>query len=211
MLGLNDDQSLRFVYLTILLVMLVGSIGLGRNRSAAKFRHLGVWVLVAIALVAMYAYRGPVLDAARPIIAELTPSHVVEVTGPEGEQQLVVRRSDDGHFHIDAEANGVPVRFLVDTGASTTVLTTADARRAGIDTSALSFSRPVQTANGTALYASATLDTLTIGPFRLASVQVGVMPDGAMDTSLLGMSTINLFPSWRVEGDRMVFTPQSKS
>jgi aspartyl protease family protein len=104
-------------------------------------------------------------------------------------------------------ANSAAVRFLVDTGASTTVLTQADAARAGIDVASLAFNQPVQTANGVAFYASAFLDTLTIGPDRLASVPVGVMPAQAMDTSLLGMNTINRFSGWRVEGDRMVLVP----
>jgi predicted aspartyl protease len=38
-------------------------------------------------------------------------------------------------------------------------------------------------------------------------VPVGVMPQQAMDTSLLGMSTINRFSSWRVEGNKMVLVP----
>ena len=99
------------------------------------------------------------------------------------------------------------MRFLVDTGASTTVLTFADAARSGIDVDALAFNRPVQTANGMAFYAGATLDSLAIGPYRLSDVPVGVMPEGAMDTSLLGMSTIDRFSSWRIEGDRMVLVP----
>ena len=61
MFGLNDTDTLRFVYLAVLLVLLVGSIGLGRTRGAAKFRHLGIWILVAAALVIVYTYRGPVL------------------------------------------------------------------------------------------------------------------------------------------------------
>ncbi len=207
MFGLNDHNSLRFVYLTALLVMLVGSVGLGRNRRAAKFRHLGVWLLIAIALVVVYAYRGRVLEAAAPVIQELAPSRVAEATSPQGQQELVVRRSDDGHFHLDAMADGVPVRFLVDTGASTTVLTAADAARVGIDPSSLSYDRAVQTANGMAYYASASLSSLSIGPYHLASVPVGVMPAGKIDTSLLGMNTINRFSSWRVEGDKMMLVP----
>ena len=207
MLGLNDNESLRFVYLTVLLVMLIGSIGLGRTRAAAKFRYLGIWVLVAAALVVLYVYRAPAINLAMPVVRQLTPSRVEPVFGPGGERQLVVRRSDDGHFKVDAEANGVPVRFLIDTGATTTVLTTADARRAGIDTSALSFDRAVQTANGLAFFARAELDSLAIGPYRLASVPVGVMPAGALDASLLGMNTIDRFSSWRVEGDNMVLVP----
>jgi aspartyl protease family protein len=207
MLGLNEDDTIRFVYLAVLLVMLIGSIGLGRTRHAAKFRYLGLWALIAVALVVVYTYRGPVLDMAAPVVAELTPSRIVEVVGPGGEPELVVRRAADGHFNVDAEVNGVPVRFLIDTGATTTVLTAADATRAGIDVSALTFDRAVQTANGLAFFARTWVTSLAVGPYKLASVPVGVMPDGAMDTSLLGMSTINHFSSWRVEGDRMVLVP----
>ncbi len=203
----RQPESLRLVYLSVLLVMLVGSVGLGRTRSAAKFRYLGIWVLIAVALVVLYTYRASVLDVAAPVLSELTPSHVVEVVGPDGERQLVIRRANDGHFKVDAEVNGVPIRFLIDTGATTTVLTTSDARRAGIDTASLTFDRAVQTANGLAFFARTWLNSLAIGPYRLGSVPVGVMPTGAMDTSLLGMSTINRFSSWRVEGDRMVLVP----
>jgi aspartyl protease family protein len=207
MFDFSNSQNLRLVYLSVLLVMLVGSVGLGRTRSAAKFRYLGIWVLIAAALVVLYVYRASVLDVAAPVLRELTPSHVVEVVGTGGERQLVIRRANDGHFKVDAEVNGVPVRFLIDTGATTTVLTVGDARRAGIDTTSLTFDRAVQTANGLAFFARTWLSSLAIGPYRLASVPVGVMPAGAMDTSLLGMSTINRFSSWRVEGDRMVLVP----
>ena len=207
MFGLNDNQSLRLVYLGVLLVILLGSIGFGRSRTAAKFRYLGVWVLIAVALVALYAYRAPVSRFAAPVLREIAPSRVTAVTTPTGARELLISRADDGHFHVDAEANGASVRFLVDTGATGTVLTVGDARRAGIDVDTLAFNRPVQTANGTAYYASATLDSLTIGPERLISVPVGIMPAQAVDTSLLGMSTINRFSAWRVEGDQMVLVP----
>ena len=207
MFGLNEDDSLRLVYLSVLLVMLIGSIGLGRTRAAAKFRYLGVWVLIAVGLVAIYAYRAPVLELAAPVLRELRPSRVVEAVGAEGERELVVRRASDGHFRVDADVNGVPVRFLIDTGASTTVLTQADARRVGIDPATLTFDRAVQTANGLAFFARAFLTSFSIGPYHLASVPVGVMPAGALDTSLLGMSTINRFSSWRIDGDQMVLVP----
>jgi aspartyl protease family protein len=207
MFGLNEDDSLRLVYLSVLLVMLIGSIGLGRTRAAAKFRYLGVWLLIAVGLVAIYAYRAPVLELAAPVLRELRPSRVVEAVGAEGERELVVRRASDGHFRVDADVNGVPVRFLIDTGASTTVLTQADARRVGIDPATLTFDRAVQTANGLAFFARAFLTSFSIGPYHLASVPVGVMPAGALDTSLLGMSTINRFSSWRIDGDQMVLVP----
>lgn len=207
MFGLNESDSARFVYLGLLLVLVLASVGFGRGRGGATFRYLGIWALIGVGLVALYAYREPVLRLAAPVLQELAPSRVMEVTGEDGAKELVVVRGMDGHFSVDADANGVDVRFLVDTGASNTVLSLADARRVGIDVDNLAFNRPVQTANGTAYYAGATLDALSIGPYRLTSVPVAVMPEHALDTSLLGMSTIDRFQSWRIEGDRMVLIP----
>jgi len=207
MFGLNENDSGQLVYLGLLLVLLLASFGFGRGRGSGIFRQLGAWALIGVALVVLYAYRAPLLRVAAPVMQELSPARVVEVSSPSGERELVVTRGDDGHFHLDAKANEADVRFLVDTGATTTALTLDDARRAGIDVDSLGFNRPVQTANGVAYYAGATLSSLTIGPYRMASVPVAVMPDGAMDTSLLGMSTIDRFSSWQIEGDKMVLRP----
>jgi aspartyl protease family protein len=207
MFGLDEHDSPRFVYLAVLLVLLLGSLAFGRTRGGASFRYLGVWLLVAIGLVAVYAYRAPMLRLAAPVLQELVPARVVEVTSPDGKAELLVARADDGHFHIDGKANDANVRFLVDTGASTTALTFEDAARSGLDVDRLAFNRPVQTANGTAYYASATLGSLSIGPYRISEVPVAVMPNGTMDTSLLGMNTIDRFSSWRIEGDRMMLVP----
>jgi aspartyl protease family protein len=207
MLGLNNDDFVRLLYLVLLLVFLLGGFRYRRRLGSAWMRHLAVWTLILVVLLAAYAYRAPLSRFAAPILQELDPSRVVEVTGPEGASELMVARSDDGHFHLEAEVNGVPVRFLVDTGASATVLSLADAERAGIDTAALEFNRAVQTANGIAFYARATLDSFEIGQYRLSSLAVGVMPEDAIDTSLLGMNVIDRFSGWRIEGDRLVLVP----
>ncbi|MGH6926308.1 MAG: retropepsin-like aspartic protease family protein [Propylenella sp.] len=214
MFGLDEDQSLRLIYLVLLLALLIGA-GFGwrgrssryGDRSRLDVRHLGIWLLIGLGLVAAYAYRAPLQRIAAPVLQELSPSRAVEITNPDGSQELSITRGVDGHFHIDGDANGARIRFLIDTGASTTVLTLRDAERSGIDVAALEFNRPVQTANGIAFFARADLGSLEIGPFRLQSLSVGVMPEGSLDTSLLGMNTINRFAGWRVDGNRMVLVP----
>lgn len=210
MLGLDEDGTMRLIYLVVLLAFVLGWFSFRRGtRSIVGFqvRHLAIWALIILGLVALYAYRAPLLSLAGPVLQELDPSRVVEVTNADGQTELVIARGMDGHFHLDAEANGAELRFLVDTGATGTVLTVSDAEESGIDTSSLDFNRPVETANGTAYYATGRLQSLEIGPWRLSDVAIGIMPDRQLGTSLLGMSTIDRFASVRIEGDRMVLVP----
>jgi aspartyl protease family protein len=44
----------------------------------------------------------------------------------------VIARSSDHHYYADANVNGRPIHFMVDTGASETALTEADAQQIGI-------------------------------------------------------------------------------
>ena len=46
--------------------------------------------------------------------------------------EISLERSSDKHFYAEAEVNGQPIRFLVDTGASEIALTEADARKVGL-------------------------------------------------------------------------------
>ena len=44
-----------------------------------------------------------------------------------------VELSPDGHYWLNAEVNGVPARFLVDTGATLTAISEPTARAAGLE------------------------------------------------------------------------------
>jgi aspartyl protease family protein len=206
MFGLDEDVFFRLLYLVLLLVFIVGGARYWNVMRGTALRYLLIWAAILLALVIVYAYREPFIRLATPVLRELQPSRVIEVVGTDG-AELMIGRGGDGHFHLDADVNGTSVRFLVDTGATDTVMTLADAERIGIDPATLRFNRPVETANGTSHFARATLESLQIGPYRLADVPVGVMPEGSLNRNLLGMSTINRFGSWRIEGDRMVLVP----
>jgi aspartyl protease family protein len=98
-----------------------------------------------------------------------------------------IARSADGHYWASAEVDGAPVRFLVDTGASTVALTLTDAERLGLDTAALRYDQPVSTAAGRERAAAVTLSHVTIAGVRVDGVRALVMRSG-LSASLLGMS-----------------------
>ena len=121
----------------------------------------------------------------------------------EGERSGRIRRRPDGHFSVKAQANGVSVTMLVDTGASTVVLKPADAQRLGIDVDRLRYVVPVQTANGTTYAAHARLRNVTLGPISLDGVEALVAKPGALKENLLGMSFLSRLRSYEFTTDML--------
>jgi len=91
--------------------------------------------------------------------------------------------------------------LLVDTGATTVVLKPADAERIGVDTGDLSYTVPVQTANGTTYAAPVRLRSLAIGPLEVNDVNALVAPAGSLKENLLGMSFLRRLRSYEFSKD----------
>lgn len=60
-----------------------------------------------------------------------TPHHS-PVPGSSAATEVVLERNSDHHYYADANVNGRPVHFMIDTGASETALTEDDAKAVGI-------------------------------------------------------------------------------
>lgn len=108
----------------------------------------------------------------------------------EGQGELVLYRGQHGHYFIDGTINQMPVRFLVDTGASFVAISESFARRAGITECQHAKS---QTANGVVDICMATARELRIGPFKLNNVTVDYSKGMSEDAFLLGMGVIGQF------------------
>jgi aspartyl protease family protein len=118
-------------------------------------------------------------------------------------QSVTLAADPRGHFITEGAINGNPVRFLVDTGASTVALPAADAVRLGID---YRKGRPAlsSTAAGVVQIYVVTLDTVKLGPIELTRVEASVIEQG-LEIALLGMSFLNRVEMKR-DGDLMTLT-----
>ena len=110
---------------------------------------------------------------------------------PTSDRQSVTLAADSrGHFFADASVNDVPMRFVVDTGASVVVLSAADASRLGVDWRR-GPRRMIQTANGATAGYLVKLDKVRVGGIELTNVESVVLEEGLGAVGLLGMSFLN--------------------
>lgn len=117
-----------------------------------------------------------------------------------GDDKVILKVEQGGHFYANAKVNGGSMRFLVDTGATMIAISTLDARRLGVSYLSAPTGR-VQTANGVRMAWKVKLDTVSIGSITLNNIDATVL-DGGLMTPLLGMSFLSR-TSMQHEGDTL--------
>lgn len=151
-------------------------------------------------LVLGYSYRYELEN--NRLVAELLPRHI----RVNGNGSMEIRASMGEHFFVEGFVNSVPVRFLIDTGASDIVLSPYDAGRTGFRPETLEYSRVYTTANGYGKGAPVTLGEIKIGTVTLDSAAASVNQTD-MEDSLLGMNFLRRLKSFHFEGDTLILNP----
>src|ERR1700749_5090485 len=163
-------------------------------------RLLLVLFLLAAPVSAVVAYRDPEqLARATDTVSELLRERAV---GPASVVQIP--RGPNGEFDIRAKINGAAAAMVIDTGATSVVLTYETAKAVGLPVELLEYDVDLETASGHTKAARLSLDRLAIGHLVERSVPALVMQHGQMKTHLLGMSFLNRLESWEVRGERLV-------
>ena len=75
-----------------------------------------------VLLIGGYSYRGELRPFADRILGELDPSRPRTDDFLSSAANAIFTKADDGQFHIRAKIGGVPVSFILDTGASDVML-----------------------------------------------------------------------------------------
>lgn len=119
-------------------------------------------------------------------------------------REVRLRADANGHFVFKAAVNERLASFVADTGATLVVLTYEDAARLGLSPQSLDFSAPVQTANGISYVAPVTLDRVRVEDITIHNVPAAVAGEGALHTSLLGMSFLGRLKSFQIQGNELV-------
>jgi len=192
---MTNDMMLGGLYLLMAAMLVLGAL-ITRREPAAKLITMALaWIAIFGAGFVLFTFRDNLGWVAQRLRAEAVGTPVSE--GNETRIPMAI----DGHFWIDAQLNGHDVKFLVDSGATTTTIDRNTAQRTGIDVSR-GRDQYVRTGNGVIRVASGRADELTVGQIRRRDVALEIADND--DLNVLGMNYLSTLRRWGVEGRWLV-------
>jgi aspartyl protease family protein len=136
----------------------------------------------------------------KPSPAMVQPAAAV----PAGGNTAMLYADTRGHFHADVYIRGIPVRTLVDTGASLVSFSTEDAAKFGLRDEPNQKKAQFNTANGLVTASIIRIPEMRLQGITVYDVEAAIMPPGAMQGTLLGMSFMRKLQSYESRGTSMV-------
>jgi len=197
---MTSGQTASLIFSLLCLVLVASSLISRRIPLGQTVKYALAWVAIFSLGLVLFSFRDQAGRAWAEVKRQVSPSTPVEAGG-----EVRILRDEDGHFSVNAMVNGSSTRFLIDTGATGTVLSRGAAQVAGVDVDDGGFPVAVQTANGMVFNRRARIERLQVG--SIAREGFPVLVSDADEMNLLGMNFLSSLTSWRVEGRELILKP----
>lgn len=193
---ITNDLHLGGLYLLMAGMLVAGAL-IGRRAPLARgITSILAFVVIFGAGFIVFSFRDDLHYVGQRLEAEAT-GKPVQLAGDVIRVPLAV----DGHFWVQAEVNGVPVDFLVDSGATMTTIGRKTAALAGVSVSQ-GRNQIVRTGNGLIRVATGRAEVVSLGDIERSNVRMFVA-DGD-ELNVLGMNYLTSLRRWSVEGRWLV-------
>jgi aspartyl protease family protein len=187
----TNDVMLGSLYLLMAMMLVLGAL-INRREPLAKLLVMGLaWIAIFGAGFVLFTFRDDLGFIAQRLRTEATGQPIV------AGQEVRIPMSIDGHFWIEGRINGMPVNFLVDSGATVTTIDRASALRAGAVVSD-ERDQVVRTGNGFIKVARGSAQQLEVAAIQRENIRLHIV-DGD-DMNVLGMNFLSTLTRWSVEG-----------
>jgi aspartyl protease family protein len=198
---MQSGDSGNLIYLVAILVFVASGLFARRESFSNILKYAIIWCGIFVVGFVLFSFRGDFTHIFSRVKSELSPSGSIDTaTG-----SIRLRIAEDGHFWAKVNINGQTVTMLVDSGATTTTLSSAMAKLSRIPVDRTGMPVIVSTANGLARSWRATVEDFSLSGIRRENFSVHVSEMD--DTDVIGMNFLSTLQSWRVEGDEMVLIP----
>jgi aspartyl protease family protein len=192
---MTNDFMLGGVYILMAMMLVIGSL-MARREPLAKLATMALaWVAIFAAGFVLFTFRDNFGWVAQRLKAEAVGTPV------EQGRETRIPMAIDGHFWVEAELNGKPVKFLIDSGATMTTIDRDTAARVGVEVSPRR-DQFVRTGNGIIRVSSGRADELQVGGIKRTDVGLQIAEND--DLNVLGMNYLSSLSRWGVEGRWLV-------
>ncbi len=188
---MSNDIQLGGLYLLMASMMVVGILISRRGKIAGMATALLTWTALFGAGFILLSFRDDLGYVLQRMKSEATGAPVLQAG------QIRIPQSVDGHFYVEAEVNGRPLRFLVDSGATMTTVGRQSAIAAEISISN-GRNTMVRTGNGIVKVATGTARVFDVGPIKRGDI--GLHIADSEEFNVLGMNYLSSLKRWGVEG-----------
>ena len=195
---MEDGPSL--IWGVVCILLLVSSLAARRLPLGYVAKAGLAWIAIFATLFAIFSFRFEFIGIWDRVKSDISGTAGQNISG----EAIELRRQDDGHYWLTVDINSKPVRFMVDSGATTTAINATTAREAGVE--ADGYPIILSTANGRIAAKRGVVRSLSVGPHSIENHPV-VVSERFGDVNVLGMNFLNSMQSWRVEGNMMVLQP----
>ena len=193
---IEDGPSL--IWGVVCILLLLSSLAARRLPLGYIAKAAFAWIAIFAALFAIFSFRFEFKAVWERVKADISGTAGQSVSGGE----ITIRRQDDGHYWLQLDVNGKPVRFMIDSGATTTAVNADTARETGIEVDTTGYPVFLNTANGRVTAQRGVVQSLMIGSQEIGQHNV-VVSESFGDTNVLGMNFLDSMQSWNVEANVM--------
>lgn len=199
---MNAEDGPSLIWGVVCLLLLGSSLAARRLPMGQMAKMALAWVAIFAALFVVFSFRFELAAVWERVKSDFSGTAGQSVSG----EAIELKRLDDGHYWLQVEINGNPVKFMIDTGATTTAVNSKTALEAGIEVDNSGFPVLINTANGTVQAQRGKAKSLQIGPLTIEDHNV-VVSESFGDTNVLGMNFLESLKSWKVENNVMTLQP----
>lgn len=193
----SEDNLAYFIRSLLLLCFLIPAVFV-RHEAPKALKYGAGWGGIFLVLFVGYSYHEDLGNVWDRLKGNLLPFSGVQ--NPDGSISFV--RAEGEHFLVEALVNGIPIQFMVDTGATRVALSLQDAKRLGFDVDNLSYNELIHTANGDTFAAFVRLAEFKIGSILVKDIGASVNKN-LSGRSLLGMNFLKRLKGFKIEGNRL--------
>lgn len=195
---MTNDMMLGGLYILMASMLVLGSLMSRREPWAKLITMMLAWVAIFGGGFILFTFRDNLGWVAQRLKAEAVGTPIVEG------KTVRVPMALDGHFWVDATINGVPAKFLIDSGATVTTVGGALAAQAALEDGGEQ-DQMVRTGNGIVRVTSARANLISVGSIERRDQRVYIAEND--DLNVIGMSFLSTLRRWSVEGRWLILEP----